>query len=244
MNNSKPLKMDEDTLLKKLYKQNFFEKWYYNQKIRSSTLEEYLSLPHSKRHFFGWIYRPFDIYESIEATQYNWFSIVEQNIMARKNFIRNNYPIQYLLREVFVYKCEKIKIQLNVWCEKIKNFISPNQKWLYKRLPKYWIESDELIERVLFEIVKHYIEDQEALQIVYFGDAEKNEELLECYNFITKGVKKLDEEYNVELKAINSRGDENFEGKYDKLNAIEEDILQKKKHYMHWIVENRELFWV
>lgn len=54
----------------------------------------------------------------------------------------------------------------------ICNFLNPKQKWITKSIPKHWCDKDELIRNLLFDILVHYVEEENGLQDEYDWDSD------------------------------------------------------------------------
>jgi len=99
----------------------------------------------------------------------------------------------------------------NLWLS-IKEFFSPKQRWLTKKIPNHWMDKPELIQLVLFETLIDYVENEEGLkdqfdfsedlQAGYIGQEYVDNvkavdgELRRVYNYIKNERKTLEESYD------------------------------------------------
>ena len=49
-------------------------------------------------------------------------------------------------------------------CSTIKYWFKPQQKWLIDEIPNTWCDKTELIKRLLFKMLEHYVEEEHGLQ--------------------------------------------------------------------------------
>ncbi|MDB4314444.1 hypothetical protein N9955_00285 [bacterium] len=72
----------------------------------------------------------------------------------------------------------------------IKDFFSPKQKWLTKKIPNGWCDKVELIRIVAFESIVHFIEEENALSVIEWGATPEHkkaiEEIVKAYDNIKK----------------------------------------------------------
>jgi hypothetical protein len=99
----------------------------------------------------------------------------------------------------------------NIWLS-IKEFFSPKQRWLIKKIPNHWMDKPELIQLVLFETLIDYVENEEGLkdQFDFSEDLQAgyieqeyvdnvkavDGELRRVYNYIKNERQTLEESYD------------------------------------------------
>jgi len=99
----------------------------------------------------------------------------------------------------------------NIWSS-IKEFFSPKQSWLIKKIPNHWMDKPELIQLVLFETLIDYVENEEGLKdqfdfsedlrAGYIGQEYVDNvkavdgELRRVYNYIKNERQALEESYD------------------------------------------------
>jgi len=99
----------------------------------------------------------------------------------------------------------------NIWLS-IKEFFSPKQRWLTKKIPNHWMDKPELIQLVLFETLIDYVENEEGLkdQFDFSEDLQAgyiaqeyvdnvkavDGELRRVYNYIKNERQTLEESYD------------------------------------------------
>ncbi len=105
----------------------------------------------------------------------------------------------------------------NKWYN-IRAWFSPRQKWLIEKIPNTWCDATGLIPLCLFEIIRHFVEDENGLESIwseqfindpYVSDEYRavkepiRKELEEIYEYVkTKRAlleKQMDESYPVSI---------------------------------------------
>jgi len=228
----------------------------------TENMEDYLNLPHSKRHYFGFIYKPF--LPRIEEV-HNLLQFLEKCHRSERNiYLRENYPIQFFLREILVRAIKRTinisKYKILHWKEKISDTLFPKQKWLYQKFPKQWTDKPDLIQTCLFEIVVHLVEEEGALDGFDPNDVSDEYEdqwfkfrveLKECYEYIKnerpKLQKKIDGFYykssNCVMLPLEDNCDDNCEKDYTKQADREDSLSETDTKYLIWIAANRDFMW-
>lgn len=140
---------------------------------------------------------------------------------------------------------------------KIRNWINPRQKWLIKKIPNDWKDKDTILRIVIFECVKHYIECEEALEILNNENPPEQkkfiDELKEVYQMITVEIPMLEKEVEEEWKNIKIKFPEDdleerskkysYKEMYGKIDELEELIDKIETKIMLWAVNNRHAIW-
>lgn len=228
----------------------------------TETMEDYLKLPYSQRHYFGFIYKPF--LPRIEEV-HNLHELLEKDRKSERNiYLRENYPIQFFFRETLIRAIKRLidipKYKIIRWKEKLSDYFFPKQKWLYKKFPKQWTDKPEIIRISLFEIVVHFVEEEGELD--HFNpddvlDEHKDQwfkfcvELKECYEYIKnerpKLQKKIDDFYyksgDCLMLPLEDNCDDNCEKDYAKQAELEDSLSEIDTKYLTWIAANRDFMW-
>jgi hypothetical protein len=94
---------------------------------------------------------------------------------------------------------------------------NPKQKWLTKKIPRTWCDKPELIQSLLFEILVHYVEEEDGLREIDHGDAvkaghmsqefvdefiETNKQLFDAYHYIKETRPVLEKAYYSALPSV------------------------------------------
>jgi hypothetical protein len=110
----------------------------------------------------------------------------------------------------------------NIWLS-IKEFFSPKQSWLTKKIPNHWMDKPELIQLVLFETLIDYVENEKGLKDDFdfsedlaaghigqeYIDNVKavDGELRRVYNYIKNERQTLEESYNWKVYEVMDKKD-------------------------------------
>jgi hypothetical protein len=144
----------------------------------------------------------------------------------------------------------------------VDNWYNPRQKWLTSKIPNTWIDKDYLLEIVILESVKHYVEGEESLKGFEksqndpdYPEHQKvfDREVKLMYESVTITLPKLEEQLEIAWTEIpklsiddiqNCRFSEtNYEQVYGKVDVLEKQISNLKTSIMVWFVANRERMW-
>jgi len=104
--------------------------------------------------------------------------------------------------------------KIRAFKENVRDYIKPQNKRLRKVVPAYWRDKDALIEEFLFMAVITFMEDEKPFEVGVCYRKGLVEEFMEVYEYAKK---------RTEFTA-------------------DEDRDTDTKH-LHWIVENRGIFW-
>lgn len=150
---------------------------------------------------------------------------------------------------------------------KIRGWIFPQQKWLFKKIGNTWRDIDGIIEIVLFECLIRYVEVERGLDGSWSNAVEEKEEISKVYNYIKNErpllQKELDTAYPVMIddNMINSSYDPvkkvwvnkmkscdemygmSYNEAYQKVNWIEGLIKEKDTDAMMKIIKHRDYLW-
>lgn len=144
----------------------------------------------------------------------------------------------------------------DLWYQQISSRIWPRQKWLTKKIPRTWVDKDTLLEIVVLESLKHYVdEDGEDCFHIINTEAESQKEFYQevrkYYDLITVKLVALQQELDAawdavphrSLKDINKSQPGDYERIYGNVNRLEKELTDLKTEIMVWIVKNREGLW-
>ena len=179
----------------------------------------------------------------------------------------------------------KIKLLFNwhFWYDikyKVECFFKPRQEWLTDVIPDTYCDKVELIPRLLFKCLEHYVEveckqdhvhdldhdwsEQIKNKIVTQDYADRlmlrNSELLEAYEYITRGRPSLDERIekaypkDLDLDSVfKSVGDSSKHYEYSpskersecykEVDRLETIKCEKDKKYMRVIIKHHQSLW-
>lgn len=138
----------------------------------------------------------------------------------------------------------------------ISAFINPRQKWLIKKIPRHWIDKDGLIEMVLFESLKHFVEEEKCLEVLHNSEPPEQKKFIDevriNYKLITEKFPELECQIDMEFEkfpklnfknCIKELNAGNTLNRYDKINKIEKELGELKNQVALWIVTNRGGMW-
>lgn len=154
--------------------------------------------------------------------------------------------------------------------DKIKYSFVNRQRWLTKKIPRTWRDKDSLIEIVLFECLKNYVEGEIGKEELFnknrwdLGFPLKQQlkfekELKIHYNLLTITLSNLENNLNSEWKKISDDGYRqlsnnsitlssayriSYNKKYKKVDLLENKINNLKDKLCEWIILNRRSMWV
>lgn len=222
-----------------------------------TNLEEYENLPLEKKTTAKWFWPDY------------WYVApfalpIRSNTLELKSktgtwddfykLIRNEYPIQYWVRETFLGNLESF---LRVKWRVVEDFY---RKWVYctfkprnsrvsAAIPKReYKEYDQIITDVLFAVAVSYVEDDECFENIDFSsnvsDRAFAKKLREIYKYIKTGRPEMLKKLDVILDEVSKKhGRLSYKKRYGKYDAFDKKIKDKDTRYCLWIVENREKIW-
>jgi len=146
----------------------------------------------------------------------------------------------------------------NTWWA-IRNWFSPRQKWLTKKIPNRWTDKDVLWEICILEGIKHYVEDEDALKD--FEISQKDPEYPDHQKKFDREVQWAYDETTIRLpflekklewawkkvphwnlEDINTRKID-YDATYGETDRLEKEIADLKTKVMIWAVKNRGSIW-
>lgn len=172
-----------------------------------------------------------------------------------------------LLHEMIVSDVYTIPYNIRDKWYRIRNWFSPQQNWLIKKIPTHWVDKDQLWEICILEGIKHYVEKDGGLgweekdyensqNDPTFPEWQKkfDKEVKTMYNYITVILPILEKELEEAWKKVPhfefvNRKDEfdvapnTYEKTYGEVDLKEKEIAILKTEIMVWAVTNRESIW-
>ena len=144
----------------------------------------------------------------------------------------------------------------DIWYEQISSRIWPRQKWLLKKIPRTWVDKDSLLEIVVLECLKYYVDKDgedcfNNINTEADGQKEFYQEVRKYYDLITVKLVALQQELDAAWDAVPHRSlsdiNKSQPGDYDRIygevNRLEKEISDLKTEIMVWVVKNREGLW-
>lgn len=200
------------------------------------------SLPIDQREklvFFGmirWYILPY--YYAFDPDK--WDNKTEENDFEL--YVRAKYPIQYFFREgyqeIFPIKhitdfhrvCKRVNNHIN-------NFLFPRQIWLTKEIPNSWCDKTELIPKIIFACVVHFVEQEKCFDVIDWPATPEHQHAADtikaAYHFITV-VKPL----------LEHKIDKCYDTKdYVEIRNIELQIEESTEFHLIEIIKIRNYMW-
>lgn len=163
-----------------------------------------------------------------------------------------------------------MKYKLKYWWQDVCAYFNPRQKWLTKVVPNTWCDKTELIPRLLFASLVHFVEEEEGIAHLDTDWTDELEfvseeyvakvksicgELKEAYDYIKverPGLQKaLDKSYpdiNLDavgemLTAVTVEPYHDYHATYAETNRIEKLIEDKDQWAMNTITKHVGFLW-
>ena len=163
----------------------------------------------------------------------------------------------------------KLKLLFNIhyWLElkyKVQCFFCPKQEWLTNVIPDTYCDKVELIPRVLFKCLEHYVEVERKVKWVHdlgydwaeeveqrfvsqaYADEQMkiDKEILKAYNWIKTDRIEIDEQIDNAYPPIEEMVTSDERTKcYDKVNKLEAIKVKKDSEAMRLIVKYHQRLW-
>lgn len=183
----------------------------------TSDIDSYLKLPKKDRLLWGvfYVYPKYLRFESVE----DFYKDGKFENAFDKHF-RKKYPVQFFIRDTVPDFLRTICYPICLWSEKIKNFVFPRQRWLYRKIPNHWIPSTNVIMISIFESMVHYVENENWFKHVDWEFDEEHRETKKKIDQIYRWSKirmrldrKLNKEFSIHwglYQKILDSGDKHF----------------------------------
>ena len=202
------------------------------------NVKQYKELPKSEREDFGFWYRLPKLYEWGGETF--------------ENYWKQNYPIQFRLREGI----ENLLISISVFKDKlIENTwtkIFPKNEWVRKVIPHTYSDKPELIQDFLFASIIDFVENEP----IYMTDWQSDKKRAEIWKTIDKSYKFAKYTLPARTKRINEMLSESYDEEslmkfvenpenpiIEELSALEKQTETEIQQNLIEIVKIRQYLW-
>jgi hypothetical protein len=205
--------------------------WYKNKQDSIQDIcdiESYLRLPKEARLLWGlfYIYPKYQSFESVK-------DFFENGRFETKfdKYFRENYPIQFFFRETIPDLWGSFWNPIYRFKDKAHEWLFPRQKWLFKKLPNHWVDKDYIIMTIVFESIIHYVEEEEAFEVIDWEHDEEHRDLKRQIEKIYRWAK------------MRPKVEKRME-KYNSFYGLYETILFKyDKHFAKETIEISDRLW-
>jgi len=144
----------------------------------------------------------------------------------------------------------------------IRDFFSPQQRWLTKKIPNHWCDKTELIPLCLFTMLKHFVEEEMDNVLWDWNEEVKDgfisqpyadkvsaqeKEIRGIYHYITVERPALEKQRDNSYPPMGdlmqplNKGD--YETLYGEVNRLERLLDEKDTDALVRIVKLREILW-
>ena len=144
----------------------------------------------------------------------------------------------------------------------VRDFLSPRQRWLIKKIPNHWCDKVELIPLCLFTILKHFVEEEMDNVLWDWSDEVKNgfvsqeyadreaareKEIRDIYHYVTVERPALEKQRDNSYPPMDDltkpfkKGD--YERLYGEVNRLEKLLDEKDTDNLVRIVKLRGYLW-
>ena len=224
------------------------------------TTDEYTALHIEQREVPHWLWRrkyltPYGLMmhdEELEGTR----PICSEWDLFYK-FIKTNYPIQYFFRETLPDAFSWVGRRISWKYYEIRDRMFPRQRWLLKKLPRHWQDKKSMSVDVLYAMIEHFIEIEDALNVINWeSDPEHHtfkNGLIDCYKWIKtdrselmeKMAKELNEGVPQRRRAYKTMGHtiDAYNVVYGPYNDMEKQLEETDTEMCIWIIKNRHFLW-
>lgn len=213
-----------------------------------TTYDAYIALPKSERERRVWFW-PTPWYKTLWS--YTW-NLSEKESESDKvdRHIRENYPIQYWVREKsldLLYCLRDLKYRtIALYHDWICGHRTEMRKAVF---PRHYTDLVEMIVTFHIQVLIEYVEREEALAHHDYSTNESDrlfrDELWEHYDFASRTRKKMIEAIDAESwRAFHeSREDGATADTYKKLTEMENELMDRDTKMCEWVVRNRNQLW-
>jgi len=138
----------------------------------ADTLAVYTQLPKDQRTFWKLFYITPMFMQIDNISDLFKDGVFETNF--DKHF-RQNYPVQFFFRHMVPHHWQTVIFPIQSKYTDIRDFLFSQQRWIIKKIPKYWIDKDELITTVMFESIIHFVEHEHSDFDLYITQSENDD---------------------------------------------------------------------
>jgi hypothetical protein len=236
------------------------DKKYIATENQVSTSAAYFALPLDKRTRPHWLWRrsyllPGGLAMNVDELDGSLPICSEWDEFFRR--IHHDFPIQSFFRETvsrwFDFRRRSIKDRYY----NIRNWMFPRQRWLYKGIPNHWQDKTSLSVDILYRMVVHFIEGEDALNVIDWESDPEHLEfrqgLVECYKWIKAGrselMAQMENEMDVgvpsrrHLYSKETQPIATYTAIYGPYNELEVRLENTDTEMCVWIIQNRKYLW-
>jgi len=211
-----------------------------------SSAEEYINMSEFARGELVW-YWPHIWYIEPSSLPCNFENFGVKGCLSDwekvKNFLKNEYPVQYFLREEVSLFFGRLNRRFRDFSYPIKCAFFPRNKNYSKLIPNTWQSADRIMESVIIEGFMSNISDETikcwATDKFSSHWREKAKEARACRKYFAVDREKI--KTQMELEWDNLSINKSFKVKYKKVNNLEKKLDDSDTKWLTWIIENRKI---
>ena len=156
-------------------------------------------------------------------------------------YFKSNYPVQYLLRHEIAYSYNvRISMRLRDLKYKIKNTLRDSV------FPSDWSDLTESITKFHTEAVIEFVDREKCFETVDYSSDEIHKkfqtELLEMHEYAKTKRPELVEQLDKAYERVDTN--KPYHEAYKEVHEIENEIKIFDTKLCHWVIDNRDFFWV
>jgi hypothetical protein len=163
-------------------------------------------------------------------------------------YFKSNYPVQYLLRHEIAYSYNvRISMRLRDLKYKIKNTLrNPRKEMRDSVFPSDWSDLTESITKFHAEAVIEFVDREKCFETVDYSSDEIHKkfqtELLEMHEYAKTKRPELVEQLDKAYERVDTN--KPYHEAYKEVYEIENEIKIRDTKLCHWVIDNRDFFWV
>jgi len=163
-------------------------------------------------------------------------------------YFKSNYPVQYLLRHEIAYSYNvRISMRLRDLKYKIKNTLrNPRKEMRDSVFPSDWSDLTESITKFHAEAVIEFVDREKCFETVDYSSDEIHKkfqtELLEMHEYAKTKRPELLEQLDKAYERVDTT--KPYHEAYKEVREIENEIKIRDTKLCHWVIDNRDFFWV
>jgi hypothetical protein len=163
-------------------------------------------------------------------------------------YFKSNYPVQYLLRHEIAYSYNvRISMRLRDLKYKIKNTLrNPRKEMRDSIFPSDWSDLTESITKFHAEAVIEFVDREKCFETVDYSSDEIHKkfqtELLEMHEYAKTKRPELLEQLDKAYERVDTT--KPYHEAYKEVHEIENEIKIRDTKLCHWVIDNRDFFWV
>lgn len=149
--------------------------------------------------------------------------------------IKKKYPAQYFFRETLPINLARFKYKIKYYFERVKHRARhPRKEMRDQVFVPCWQDLDIMFESFACEMVKEFVEKEDAFNNLSGCESKFKKELNKYYKYVKYERQKLIEEMRgLDEKEIETISLGNFKTK----------LIKKDDALLLWLVKNRKYFW-